>query len=216
MSWRPGEHVYWHYRRPRWQPGDAEYVDPVTVVRDDHRGLVAWLAPGTEVVKAVLPDGRPPRSAPPDVAFSLPRVSARGRWQGPGILRIAPSGVPWSVWLFWDDGWAFEGWYLNLEARHRREGRDLFSSDHVLDVWITADGSVRMKDEDELRAAVEQGFFTEEEARQIEDDAGAALETFHDGAFPFADEWRDWRPRPEWERPGLPAGLTWQLDQLDA
>jgi predicted RNA-binding protein associated with RNAse of E/G family len=86
----------------------------------------------------------------------------------------------------------------------------------VLDVWITAEGSTRMKDEDELRAAVEQGFFSEEEARQIEADARAALQTFHDGAFPFADTWRDWRPRPAWERPDLPGDLTWELDLLDA
>jgi hypothetical protein len=216
MFWQPGEHIYWHYRRPRWQPGDAEYVDPVTVVRDDHRGLVAWLAPGTEVLKSVLPDGGHPRSAPPDVAFRIGRVSARARWQGPGILRIAPSGVPWSVWVFWDDEWTFDGWYVNLEALHRREGRDLFSSDHVLDVWIDASDGIQMKDEDELEAAVEQGLFTAAERHQIEDDARAALRTFRAGGFPFDEPWRDWRPDPAWERPGLPDDARWQLDHLEA
>lgn len=68
--------------------------------------------------------------------------------------------MPWSVWLFWDDEWTFDGWYVNLEALHRREGRDLFSSDHVLDVWIDADGGIQIKDEDELEAAVEQGLLS--------------------------------------------------------
>ncbi len=185
MFWHPGEHIYWHYRRPRWQPGDAEYIDPVTVVRDDERGLVAWLAPDTEVLKSVLPNGGHPRSAPPEVAFSIGRVSARGRWQGPGILRVAPQGVPWSVWLFWDDEWTFDGWYVNLEALHRREGRDLYSSDHVLDVWIDAGGGIQMKDEDELEAAVEQGLFTAAEKQQIQDDARAAMRMFRSGGFPF-------------------------------
>ncbi|MGN6577212.1 MAG: DUF402 domain-containing protein [Nocardioides sp.] len=215
MFWRPGEHIYWHYRRPRWQPGDAEYVDPLTVVRDDERGLVAWLAPGTEVLKSVLPDGRPPRSAPAESAFSIGRVSARGRWQGPGILRIAPSGLPWSVWLFWDPAWHFEGWYVNLEAPHRREGRHLFSSDHVLDVWIGADNTVRMKDEDELDAAVEQGLFSTADGQRITEDARAAIETFRAGDFPFDEPWRDWRPDPGWPRPVLPAEANWVFDQLD-
>ena len=216
MFWQPGEHIHWHYRRPHWQPGHAEHIDPVTVVRDDDRGLVAWLAPDTEVVKSVLPDGGHPRSAPPETAFSSGRVSARGRWQGPGILRIAPSGVPWSVWLFWDDDWAFEGWYVNLEAIHRREGNHLFSSDHVLDVWIDADGGIHMKDEDELEAAVEQGLFRASEGQQIEDDGRAALRTFRSGGFPFDETWWDWRPDPVWERPALPADARWELDQLDA
>jgi hypothetical protein len=213
MFWRPGEHVYWHYRRPGWEPGDAEYLDPVTVVRDDHRGLVAWLAPGTELLKAVLPGGGPPRSAPPEVAFSIGRASARARWQGPGILRIAPSGAPWSVWLFWDDHWTFEGWYVNLEAPHRRERHDLFSSDHVLDVWIAADGDWRMKDEDEL-AAVDQGLFTAAEREGFQQAARAALRTFRAGRFPFDEPWPDWRPDPAWERPVLPGHATWDFDQV--
>jgi hypothetical protein len=191
-------------------------VDPVTAVRDDARGLVAWLAQETEVLKSVLPTGGPPRSAPADIAFSVGRASARGRWQGPGILRIAPSRVPWSVWLFWNDAGDFEGWYVNLEAVHRREGRHLFSCDHVLDVWIAADGGIRMKDEDELQAAVEQGLFTTTEKRQIEDDARAALRTFHAGGFPFDEPWPAWRPDPAWERPDLPGDATWEFDELDA
>ena len=112
--------------------------------------------------------------------------------------------MPWSVWLFWDDDWAFDGWYVNLEAVHRREGRDLFSCDHVLDVWIDADGDVQMKDEDELEAAVEQGLFTAAERREIREDASTALHTFRSGGFPFNEPWRDWRPEPAWERPVLP------------
>ena len=42
-------------------------------------------------------------------------------WRGPGILKIAPTGVPWSVWYFTDevDG-TFEGHYVNLELVHQR------------------------------------------------------------------------------------------------
>ncbi len=124
--------------------------------------------------------------------------------------------MPWSVWLFWDDEWAFLGWYVNLEAVHRREGRDLISSDHVLDVWIDADGRIQMKDEDELEAAVEQGLFSAAMGRQIEEDARAAVRAFRAGRYPFNEPWPGWRPDPVWERPVLPDNVTWEFDQLDA
>lgn len=216
MVWQAGEHILWHYRRPRWQPGDAEYVAPMTVVRDDDRALVAWLAPGTPVLTSVLPNGEQPRSVPAEVAFSTGRASARGRWKGPGILRIAPTGVPWSVWLFWDDEWAFEGWYVNLEAVHRREGRHVFSCDHVLDVWIDAHGGVQMKDEDELDAAVEFGLFSAAQKQQIEDDAHAAVRRFQANGFPFDEPWWDWRPSSIWQRPCLPDDARWEFDELHA
>jgi predicted RNA-binding protein associated with RNAse of E/G family len=104
---------------------------------------------------------------------------------------------------------------VNLEAPHRREGRDLISSDHVLDVWIAADGEVRMKDEDELEAAVAQGLFTAEEGRRIEADAAAAVRAFRAGAFPFDEPWQEWRPDPGWKRPVLPAGARWEHDQAE-
>lgn len=214
MSWQRGEHIWWHYRRPTWQPGDAEFVDPMTVVRDDERGLVAWLAPGTERLKAVLRTGEPLRAAQPGDRFVGPRATARGQWQGPGILRIAPPRVPWSVWLFWDEPWVFGGWYVNLEAENHRDGRHLFTSDRVLDVWVPQDGAAALKDEDELEAAVEEGVFTADQAEAFRGHAQAALATFAAGGFPFDEPWQDWRPDPAWEIPVLPVEGTWDFDEL--
>lgn len=79
--------------------------------------------------------------------------------------------MPWSVWLFWseatDDDWSFAGWYVNLENAHRRANAATYSSDHVLDVEIAADGAIRLKDEDEVEAATEQGRIAPAEAEQI-------------------------------------------------
>lgn len=213
MFWRRGEHIFWHYRRPRWQPGEAEFIDPMTVVRDDEHSLIAWLAPGTEVLKSVLATGENLRSAPLAERFSRGRASARGQWQGPGILRIAPTGVPWSVWLFWDDDWGFDGWYLNLEAVHQRDGYQIFTSDHVLDVWVAEDGEAELKDEDELEAAIEQGRFSVPEGQAIHEHAQAALATFRAREFPFNEVWQDWRPDPRWERPALPVNTAWDFDE---
>lgn len=92
----------------------------------------------------------------------------------------------------------------------------MFSSDHVLDVWIDVNGGVRMKDEDELEAAIEQGLFTATEGKQIQEDARVVLRTFRAGRFLFNELWPDWRPDLAWERPVLPENVTWEFDQLDA
>ncbi len=44
---RPGSQIDWRCRKPNWQTGDASNIAPMRVVRDDERGLVAWLAAGT-------------------------------------------------------------------------------------------------------------------------------------------------------------------------
>ena len=66
--------------------------------------------------------------------------------------------------MFWDEQWVFDGWYVNLEAVNRRDGRHLLTSDRVLDVWVPQDGAAALKDEDELEAAVAEGAFTADEA----------------------------------------------------
>ena len=100
----------WRYRRI--VPGNVgpETLRPMTVVRDDEAGLVAWLAPGTPLLRPVLPDGRELRSVPPVDMFGAERALRRDRWQGTGILKIASTGMPWSAWCFWNDDWSFRGW----------------------------------------------------------------------------------------------------------
>ncbi|MEP6526207.1 MAG: DUF402 domain-containing protein [Nocardioidaceae bacterium] len=44
---------------------------------------------------------------------------------------IAPTGAPWSIWLFWTLDWEFDRWYINLEDRHWRDGGGVYSQDHV-------------------------------------------------------------------------------------
>jgi predicted RNA-binding protein associated with RNAse of E/G family len=64
-----------------------------------------------------------------------------------------------------------------------RPGQHVFwhyrlTSDHVLDVWVAANGDVELKDEDELAAAVEHGRFAVAEGQQIQHDARAAISAF--------------------------------------
>jgi predicted RNA-binding protein associated with RNAse of E/G family len=114
--------------------------------------------------------------------------------------------------LFWDDEGAFSCWYVNLELPHRRDAESTWTGDHELDLVIGPDGSVTVKDADDLAAAVEAGLFSREQAEQIHRDAKLAEESCERGDWPFAAEWVDWRPGSGWEAPELPADAGWVLD----
>ncbi|NUR70087.1 MAG: DUF402 domain-containing protein [Hamadaea sp.] len=201
--WRTGEVIRWQERAPDWRPGRPWSVTPVRVVRDDPAGLVVWLAPGTPRVVPLLPGGGDPRSLPLPELFRSPREATRVRWRGPGVLIHAPSGMPWSVWLFWSEAGEFSGWYVNLEEAHRRDADSTWTCDHELDVWIEPDGVAHLKDEIELAAAVDAGRFTTEEAEVLRSRAVDAQEAYAARHWAFDAEWTTWRPDPEWTVPSL-------------
>lgn len=210
--WEPGDVVLWRYQRK--VPGyvGPETVRPMRVVRDDADGLVAWLAAGTPILRPVLADGRELRSLPAHDMFRSERAVGRGRWHGSGILKIAPTGAPWSAWLFREPGGAFRGWYVNLEDVHERDDRNVVTQDHVLDLWLTPDRSVRWKDADELAAAVETGRWSVDDADRFRDDARDVERLVNAWGPPFCDRWEDWRPPAAWPVPGLPADLPFDFD----
>lgn len=196
---KPGTQILWRYELD---------IRPVTVVRDDSDGLVAWLAPGTPTVRSVTADGGNIRDIPLERRFRVPHTAARGRWLSPGTLKIAPAGVPWSVWVFWDDDWNHTDWYVNLEDVHRRDDVGIITHDHVLDVVVRPDYTTMRKDEDELAAAVEAGRFTTQQAAQFEEDARLVEMLVAQRGAPFSDGWEDWRPDPSWPRPELPVHIA--------
>lgn len=116
----------------------------------------------------------------------------------------------WSVWLFWEPGWQFAGWYINLETPIRREGPHVYAEDHGLDVWVTPDRSCHRKDE--LEAAVTHGYCSAKQAALITCNAGLAEAAVASWRPPFSDGWEDWRPDPSWVMPPLPDGATWEFD----
>ncbi|TDD50290.1 DUF402 domain-containing protein [Kribbella antibiotica] len=178
----------------------------MTVVRDDADGLVAWLAPGTPILKTVLTDGRELRHAGPVGMFTEPRALKLDTWRGTGILKVLPTGKPWSVWHFWGSDGRFHGWYVNLELLHTRDfaGRRTSTRDNVLDLWITHDRVVQWKDEDELEGAVVAGRFTQAEADRITATAHDAVQDIESWTAPFSDGWRTWSAPADWPLPAAP------------
>jgi hypothetical protein len=191
----PGTAITWHY---------GDWADSLRVVRDDDRGLVAWLPSGSERIVAVPTDGRALRDRPAEQRPLVERVLRVATWHGPGILKIAPTGVPWSVWYFSDDAGTFEGHYVNLELIHERPtdgSQRVLSRDLVLDMWLEA-GETWLKDADELEAGITAGKFTATQAAVVHEIAEQArAELVEPRAWPLDEGWESWRPGASWDTP---------------
>lgn len=186
---------------PVVDPLVPHFAQPVTVVRDDASGLVVWLPIGTPVLRAARADGLGKREDPATL-FTAPLVSEHGVHAQFDQLRIAPTGRPWSVWVMFSGG-VLCGWYVNLEQPHVRRDRTVLTSDHVLDVVISPDRTVTLKDEDELVLAVSQGVFSPAQAAAISADAVSVAALVAAWASPFCDGWEHFTPDPAWPIPAL-------------
>ncbi|MFB7842516.1 DUF402 domain-containing protein [Microbacterium sp. NPDC056052] len=204
---RAGECILWRYSRQ---------VETARVVRDDDRGLVTWIPSGSARLQSAPVGMRHTREIPLARRFNAPWIMRESTWTGPGVVRVAPRGKPWSVWFFRTTEGAPAGVYVNLELPHRRASGEggtstVFSRDLILDLWLDAEhpGSedVWLKDADELAAAVEQGRFTSEQADAVRSLADAAAQEFVvAGSWPLDEDWAHWRPDAALDEPlDLPA-----------
>ena len=197
--WDAGQVFTWHWGRS---------TEVLRVVRDDERGLVAWLPAASEVMVASPLDGKALRDRPVAQRVTVEYEMRLRTWRGPGILRVAPTGKPWSLWYFWDETGAFTGHYVNLELVHERpvDGSPrVHTRDLTLDLWLEdgPDGpELWLKDEDELDAAVEGGRYTAEQGAAIRAiGEQARYELGHLRSWPLDEGWEDYRPPPEWDKP---------------
>jgi hypothetical protein len=203
----PGAVLTWHY---------GHSAEALRVVRDDERGLVAWLPTGSERLVATPRDGRGIRDRPLAERYALALAGeydlSPATWRGPGVLRVAPTGVPWSLWYFRDDDGSFEGHYVNLELVHERPADGsprVHTRDLTLDLWVQG-GDTWLKDADELVAGAAAGWYTDAQAEVIRAVAEQARRDLVDpGAWPLDEGWESWRPPAAWDEPlSLPAGVV--------
>ncbi|MCQ4044055.1 DUF402 domain-containing protein [Streptantibioticus rubrisoli] len=203
--WAPGTQVLWRYRgngaRYRAQ---VHIARPVTVVRDDAEVLAVWMAPGTRCVKPVLADGTSVYHEPLSTRYLKPRATRVESWHGTGVLKLARPGEPWSVWLFWEPGWRFKNWYVNLEEPRSRWSLGVDSEDHFLDISVNPDRSWSWRDEDEFAQAQADGLVDVELAARVRQAGARAVRVIEEWGSPFRDGWERWRPDPAWPVPRLP------------
>lgn len=175
--WQPGEQVLWRYRdHAPGLKGAVHICRPVTVVQDTDELLAVWMAPGTECVKPVLSDGSSVHEEPLATRYTAPRTTVRSRWFGAGVLKLARPGDPWSVWLFWEHGWRFKSWYVNLEEPRTRWSGGIDSVDHFLDISVYPDRTWKWRDEDEFAQAQRSGLMDAEQAGQVQVAGRAAVD----------------------------------------
>ncbi|MCC9709416.1 DUF402 domain-containing protein [Streptomyces sp. MNU76] len=200
--WEPGSQILWRYRE---NSGERFHIArPVTVVRDDAELLAVWMAPGTQCVRPVLADGTSLNSVPLASRYKEPRGVRLGRWSGSGVLKLARPGEPWSVWLFWEQGWRFKNWYVNLERPLARWDGGVDSEDHFLDICVYPDRTWNWLDEDEFAQAQQDGLMDAQAAERVREAGHSAVEVIHAWGAPFSDGWQHWRPNPAWGVPSLP------------
>ncbi|MFI5793197.1 DUF402 domain-containing protein [Streptomyces sp. NPDC051677] len=202
VFWEPGDRILWRYR----ENGGARFhiARPVTVVRDDEDVLAVWMAPGTQCVRPVLADGTPLHQEPLHTRYTKPRTVQRAHWFGTGVLKLARPGEPWSVWLFWEPGWQFKNWYVNLEQPLARWSDGVDSEDHFLDICVYPDRSWGWRDEDEFAQAQQDGLMDATVAEQVREAGRKAVEVIRAWGPPFDEGWQNWRPDPSWAVPLLP------------
>lgn len=204
----PGRTVL--YRNVR--QGRLGWVRPTRVIADDERGLLIWLARGSQVATEASTDGRGMRAMPFHEWITCsyrPRVVS---WQGPSLLLFLPAGAAHSVWWFRDPVTdRFANWYVNLEAPGVRwddgavAGVDVIDQD--LDVVIRPDRSWAWKDKDEFteRLAYPEHYWVPDPVA-VRVEGERVIKFAEAGEFPFDGTWCDFQPDPDWLVPELPPG----------
>src|SRR5690625_2173028 len=189
--WSPGDQVTWTYYTPQHP---TRTVRPGTVVLDDDRGVVVWIAPGTEGL------------------VTAPRVQSQQLWTGNGILMIGLPDLPYSIWLFYKDDGSLGCYYINLETPYERTDEGVCTRDLVLDLVVLPRRDWHYKDEDELEGAERTGYFTAEEVEAIREAGVRAEQHIADWSYPFSAGYEYFFPDPKWPIPTLPGHYTWDLD----
>ena len=171
------------------------------VIRADADALVLYLppeSPGASMGRD--PDGRYlerwVRGDPP----------VRHKWRFHHVLKLVRPTSSHTLELFWDTRWAFKGWYVNLQAPLVETPLGFDTTDHALDVTISAAGKWQWKDEDDFEEAQRLGVFSPDEAAAVRAEGERVIARLPE-LIPTG--WEDWRPDPAWRPPDLPA--SWDV-----
>lgn len=159
MTERPRVRI--HYRRP---PDREQIFDQIVVLeRDD---VIVTLSETMEF--------DPPMRIESDIVLetgsSVVWFTYPGAWHDVGRFHLA-------------DG-TFTGFYANVLTPPEIDGRVWHTTDLYLDVWVSADGTARLLDEDEFEEAVARGQLDEDTARRAREEADRLLAEARDGSWP--------------------------------
>jgi hypothetical protein len=175
--------------RETWR-GRVWRVHPMRVVEEGDGLTVAWHPQGI-AVKRPFAEGRELR-VPGELDWVL-----EDRPSSTAALALLRPGARYSLWLLWSNG-RFSKWYVNFERDLVRTSVGFDVVDEKLDLVVTPDGRITVKDEDELREAARVGYLDEAEVRAELDRVLARP--------PWPSGWESFTPDPSWPTPALPDG----------
>ncbi len=193
------------------QDGRIATAESARVVSDDDRGLLAWIARGSQVIRRVSLTGVPTRKMPLAEKIRMPTIHGVSTWAERDVLWLTPPHSRYAVSFGFAGDGEFEGWYINLQTPARRWWGGIDSRDHALDVLVAADRTWRWKDEDEFAERTGHPlFWGEADAAAIRAEGERLISMAESSAFPFDGTWCDFKPDPFWRETELP----WWWDQL--
>jgi predicted RNA-binding protein associated with RNAse of E/G family len=110
-------------------------------------------------------------------------------WRYHHVLSLTRRGEAHSLWLLWEEDWAFRCWYVQLWKPIVETSTGIETMDYALDIVVDPDGTWSWKDEDDFDEAQKLGVFTPEEAAAVRAEGGRVI-----AAHPWPTGWEDWRP----------------------
>jgi hypothetical protein len=120
-------------------------------------------------------------------------------WARTHRLRFVGEGDGHTVELFWDEGWEFLGWYVNLQTPVVVRGESFDMTDVDLDISVRPDGTWEWKDEDGFAEIQERGILDRVAAAEVRAEGERVITE-----RPWPTGWEDWRPPAEWGPLPLP------------
>jgi hypothetical protein len=175
--------------RETWR-GRVWRVHAMRVVQERDGLTVAW-HPERTLVKRPFAGGRELR-VPGELDWVL-----EDRPSSSAALALLRPGARYSLWLMWSSG-RFSNWYVNFERDLVRTPVGFDVVDEKLDLVVTPDGQITLKDEDELLEAARVGYLDEAE---VSAELARVL-----GDPPWPTGWETFTPDPSWPAPQLPLG----------
>jgi predicted RNA-binding protein associated with RNAse of E/G family len=203
----PGDTIV---QRGLHRDGRIHSADSVRVVSDDDRGVLTWLARGSQVIRRANLMGGSVRELPLDEQLRVSKIHVLSSSTGRDALWLTPQESSYAISWGFVDG-EFDGWYINLQAPARRWWGGIDIHDQALDVLVAADRTWQWKDEDEFAERTGHPLFWDEaDAATIRGEAERLIALAETGQFPFDGTWCSFQPDPVWE----PTELPWWWDQL--
>ena len=189
-------------RREVWR-GRSWLANPLYVVEDTDELLVLYQPEGS-------PFGFGAGDDWPTVSGRHP-YDGRTGWVGEGPLGLHRPGDPFAVWAYWSrPDRAFLGWYVNIQVPFRRTPIGIDSLDLELDLLVSPQLEVVVKDEDHVDRSAALGRFSSEDAEAIHAVGARVKRRIEvEGAW-WDQSWCEWAPpadlleapplRDDWEQ----------------